>query len=134
MTEHVHGTYAGYKTHKCRCDYCAAWMRVSKRVGDQKHLLDQIAAAARTGAHLPTSADNRRVLSVSTITRKQIKGQRDEAQQAVEDAHEARLRAVQKANRSIAALALLAVAEYTSDPSIALRYERAGLALAKEGE
>lgn len=132
MTDHVHGTYAGYKTHACRCIYCAAWMRVSKRVGNTKPLLTQIAEVAAKGAPLPASADTRRTIGISTLDQKTMAAKHGPVEVAVAEAHQARLRAVTEANGSTAALALLAVAEVTSDPVLELRYRRAGLALAED--
>lgn len=126
-----HGTSGGYAGHKCRCDYCAAWNRVRRRPGDQSRLLAQLAEAAANGTALPISADPQR-RGPSNTPKAVIETERMSAEEAAAKAKEARLRAVQKANRSIAALAMLTVAEYTPDFALAARYGRIGLALAEE--
>lgn len=131
MSNLKHGTAYAYAAKKCRCDYCAAWNRVRRRPGDQSRLLAQLVEAAATGGPLPVSADVQR-RGPSKTPKAHIETERVSAEEAAAKAKEARLRAVLQANRSVAALAMLTVAEYTPDFALAARYGRIGLALAEE--
>lgn len=135
-TEQWHGTPSGYTgIHQCRCEYCTAAQRVrARRMGGPPTLLEAVREAARTGAPIPAAAERQRrgrePQRLSRLSEGELSARRNTAAAAVAEAHQARLRAVERAEHSPAALAMLAVSEYTQDEDLALRYERVGLALA----
>ncbi len=129
MSDLEHGavkTYGG--TSRCRCEYCTAAARVYGRKGDQTHLLALIREAAVAGDPIPAEA----VTQPRTSRKAHNAAESAVAGGVAARSHQARLRAVEHAGGSVAALAMLSVAEYTDDPIRAARYERVGRLLAEE--
>lgn len=126
-----HGTSHGYGRRKCRCDYCTAAARVSARrasIEQKRPLLTAIREAALVGGTIPEGAEVQRSERLRTSYRKRSDAEKaktkGEVEQATHNAHQARLRAVEHVNGDVAKLALLSVAEITTDPLRELRYRR----------
>lgn len=138
-----HGTPTKYNTGACRCEFCKAAVRVVSRA-NRAHtrrpveLLEAIEHAAMEGLPIPEEARAKPTRPAPKSSSPQPLRRRSEdedratansVQAATKRAHEARLRAVVKAESDVAKLALFTVAEYTDDDMRAIRYARIAGAL-----